>query len=81
MARQNKVTTFEALPTNQCFQIVDNGFPGTVYAKRDHWTALVVTSPSAERPAGKIVDLRKDTQVIRCLSPEQRQRRTQKQVA
>jgi len=79
MARQNKVTTFGEIKQGQTFQIVNNGFVGTIYAKRDRWTASVAESPHADRPLGKIVDIRSDTQVTRCLTTAQKVSRRNRQ--
>lgn len=75
MARQNKVTTFGEIIKGQAFQIVNNGFAGVVYTKRDHWTARVVESGWDDRPVGFIVDVRRDTFVTRCMTKAQKEQR------
>lgn len=73
MARQLKVTTF---------QIVNNGWAGVIYAKRDRWTARVVESRWEERPVGRIVDVLANASVTRCLTTAQKeQRRSSKREA
>jgi len=79
MARQAKVTTFGEINKGQTFQIVNNGFAGTIYAKRDRWTASVVESSHTDRPLGKIVDIWPDTQVTRCLTTAQKVSRRNRQ--
>ncbi len=76
MARQRKITTFDNLPKGQCFQIV-NGTTDLIWRKRDKRTAVATISGGLwER--GRIIDVRSDQDVTRCLSPEQRGRRRSK---
>lgn len=79
MARQRKITSFESVYAGQCFQIV-GGTSGAIWEKRDKFTARCVLGASPWG-VGNIIDVRKDQEVTRCLSPEQRERRMQKQVA
>ena len=79
MARQrNKIISFESLYVGQCFQIV-GGTTDIVWQKRDKFTARATTDGGLWHE-GQIIDVRKDLQVTRCLSPEQRAKRV-KQVA
>jgi len=78
MARERKVTTFENLHKNQCFQIV-GGTTDLIWQKRNRFTARATTDGGLWHK-GSIIDVRKDQEVTRCLSLEQRAKRV-KQVA
>ena len=77
MAKQrNKITSFRTLYVGQCFQIV-NGTTDLIWQKRDKFTATA-TVAGGLWSEGSIIDVRKDQEVFRCLSQEQREKRLQK---